>query len=147
MKTPNSSPERPRIENTKLVSRNARGMSTWNVYALMHGAAKPTFDLFYREVFLPEHRHPVNVALHMLGTFAGLAFVPVVLAMPLAWYPALLLFPLVHAAPGLLGHRLLERNITVGDARWRRRDYPRWWFIVANHRMTFERLTGRTPPG
>jgi hypothetical protein len=55
--------------------------------------------------------------------------------------------PLVHAAPGLLGHRLLERNITVGDARWRRRDYPRWWFIVANHRMTFERLTGRTPPG
>jgi hypothetical protein len=131
-------------ENRKLVlSRkhwNARG-------ATMHGAAKPTFDLFYREVFLPEHRHPVNVALHMLGTFAGLAFVPVVLAMPLAWYPALLLFPLVHAAPGLLGHRLLERNITVGDARWRRRDYPRWWFIVANHRMTFERLTGRTPPG
>ena len=130
-------------ENRKLVSRkhwDARG-------ATMHGAAKPTFDLFYREVFLPEHRHPVNVALHMLGTFAGLAFVPVVLAMPLAWYPALLLFPLVHAAPGLLGHRLLERNITVGDARWRRRDYPRWWFIVANHRMTFERLTGRTPPG
>jgi len=110
-------------------------------------AEKPTFDVFYREVFLREHRHPINVALHMFGTFAGLAFVPAVLAMPLAWYPALLLFPLVHAAPGLLGHRLLERNIAVGDARWRRRDYPGWWFIVANHRMTFERLTGRTPPG
>ena len=129
-----------KLWNAKGLGGNARG-------ATMHGAAKPTFDLFYREVFLPEHRHPVNVALHMLGTFAGLAFVPVVLAMPLAWYPALLLFPLVHAAPGLLGHRLLERNITVGDARWRRRDYPRWWFIVANHRMTFERFTGRTPPG
>ena len=55
----------------------------------------------------------------------------------------LLLFPLVHAAPGLLGHRLLERSTSVGDARWRRRDYPGWWFIIANHRMTLERLVGR----
>jgi hypothetical protein len=31
----------------------------------------------------------------------------------------------------------------VGDARWRRRDYPGWWFIIANHRMTLERLVGR----
>ena len=106
-------------------------------------AGKPTFDVFYREVFLHEHRHPLNVALHMAGTFAGLVFIPAVLAMPLAWYPALLLFPLVHAAPGLLGHRLLERSTSVGDARWRRRDYPGWWFIIANHRMTLERLVGR----
>lgn len=109
--------------------------------------ARPTFEIFYREVFLEEHRHPVNVALHMLGTFAGLAFIAAVVALPLAWYPALLLFPLVHAAPGLIGHRLLERNLAVGDARWRRRDFPGWWFIVANHRMTFERLAGRRPPG
>lgn len=107
---------------------------------------KTTFETFYRDVFLQEHRHPLNVALHMLGTFLGLAFLLAVLAMPLAWYPALILFPVVHAAPGLIGHRLLERNAVVGDARWRRRDHPGWWFIVANHRMTFERLLGRTPP-
>jgi hypothetical protein len=46
----------------------------------------------------------------------------------------------VHAVPGLIGHRWLERNVAVGDARWRRTDFPGWWFIVANHRMTAERL-------
>ena len=103
-------------------------------------ASRPSFDTFYREIFLPEHRHPLNVALHIAGTLAGLVFVVAVLAAPWAWWPALLLFPLVHAAPGLIGHRLLERNAAVGDARWRRTDYPGWWFMLGNHRMTAERL-------
>ena len=34
------------------------------------------FETFYREVFLPEHRHPLNVALHIGGTLAGLAWIP-----------------------------------------------------------------------
>jgi hypothetical protein len=51
-----------------------------------------------------------------------------------------LLFPVVHTAPGILGHRLLERSAEVGDARWRRTDYSPWLFIVANHRLTMERL-------
>jgi len=104
---------------------------------------KASFETFYREVFLQEHRQPVNVALHMLGTFTGLVFIVWVLSLPLAWYPALLLFPVVHGAPGLLGHRLLERNAVVGDARWQRKDYPMSWFIAANHRMAFDRLIGR----
>ena len=103
-------------------------------------ASKASFGPFYRQVFLREHTHPVNVALHIGGTIAGLAFVLAVLTLPLAWYPALLLFPIINAAPGLLGHRLFERNVVVGDARWQRRDYPLWWFIAANHRLTFERL-------
>ena len=101
---------------------------------------RPTFDDFYHHVFLPEHRHPVNVVLHMAGTIAGLAYIIAVLWHPWPWWPALVLFPLVHAGPGLIGHRWLERSAAVGDARWRRTDFPGWWFIVANHRMTAERL-------
>jgi hypothetical protein len=106
-------------------------------------AAARGFDEFYRLVFLPEHRHPVNVALHVFGTVAGLAYVPTMLSMPWWWWPAVVLFPVVHAGPGLIGHRLLERNQYVGDARWRRTDFPGWWFIAANHRMTAELLLGR----
>ncbi len=101
---------------------------------------RPRFDDFYNVVFLPEHRHPANVALHMVGTIGGLAFLPAVLSASPIWWPALLLFPVVHAAPGLVGHRFLERDKGVGDARWRRTDFPKWWFIAANHRMTLERL-------
>jgi hypothetical protein len=98
------------------------------------------FETFYREVFLPEHRHPLNVALHIGGTLAGLAWIPFALSAPGFWKLAVLLFPVVHGAPGILGHRLLERSLEVGDARWRRKDYSPWLFIVANHRLTIERL-------
>lgn len=97
------------------------------------------FDRFYREVFLAEHRHPANIALHVAGTIAGVALLP---AAPLAGWPWLaLLFPIVHAAPGLIGHRLFERNAAVGDVRVTRRDYSPFWFIAANHRMTWDLLT------
>jgi hypothetical protein len=102
--------------------------------------ARPSFATFYREVFLPEHQHPLNVALHIAGTVAGLAWIPLTLAAPGLWKFAILLFPLVHGAPGLMGHRLLERNAAVGDARWRRTDFSPWMFILANHRLTAERL-------
>lgn len=100
------------------------------------------FEAFYRDVFLPEHRHPLNRALHLAGTVAGLVYVLWVLA---SWPPssawlALVLFPAVHALPGLMGHRLVERNLAVGDARWRRVDFSAWWFIAGNHRMTFDVL-------
>jgi hypothetical protein len=35
---------------------------------------------------------------------------------------------------------LVERSEAVGDARWRRPDYPAWLFILANHRLAAERL-------
>jgi hypothetical protein len=99
-----------------------------------------SFESFYREVFLPEHQHPVNVALHVLGTLAGLVWLVWALWAPGGWKWAALLFPLVHGAPGLLGHRLLERSAAVGDARWRRTDHAPWKFIVANHRLTWDCL-------
>lgn len=101
------------------------------------------FNDFYRQVFLAEHQHPVNRALHMGGTLVGMVYVAFIALQPPGpgWW-ALALFPVVHAAPGLLGHRLFERNESVGDLRWRRSDFPAWWFIVANHRLTAEWALG-----
>jgi hypothetical protein len=99
---------------------------------------KTSFSEFYVQVFLPEHQRPANVALHTLGTILGLAYVASVLLWASPWF--ILAFPAVHAAPGLLGHRLFERNLAVGDVRITRKDYSPLWFILANHKMAFERL-------
>jgi hypothetical protein len=108
------------------------------------GAVAPArlpFAAFYREVFLDEHRHPLNVGLHAFGTIAGLVYVAAMLLAGSPWL--VLLFPAVHAIPGLIGHRLVERNAAVGDVRVTRKDYPPHWFIAANHCMTWELFTGR----
>jgi hypothetical protein len=100
-------------------------------------AERLTFSEFYREVFLAEHRHPTNVGLHVAGTLASAALVPLaVLATP--WL--ILLYPIVHAAPGLIGHRLFERSAAVGDIRVTRTDFSPLWFVAANHRLTWEVL-------
>lgn len=97
------------------------------------------FQSFYTQVFLPEHRHPLTIALHVAGTLMGLAWL---IAMPLLGWPWLmLLFPVVHAVPGLIAHRLVERNAAVGDVRITRKDYSPLWFIAANHRITWELFT------
>ena len=99
------------------------------------------FSNFYRHHFLAEHRHPANVALHVAGTIAGVVFV--VAALGSRWPWAALLYPVVHAAPGLVGHRLFERNAVVGDVRVTRTDFPLWWFIAANPRLTLDVLLRR----
>jgi hypothetical protein len=111
--------------------------------ATQPAASRPRFADFYRDVFLPEHRHPGNRMLHIAGTLLGLAWLAALVLWPAPWWArvaALLLFPLVHAAPGLIGHRLFERSAVVGDARWRRRDWPAPWFIAANHWLTAQWL-------
>lgn len=96
------------------------------------------FMEFYETVFLSEHRHPANVGLHVFGTILGVVFVG---AVPLVGHPWFALaFPVVHALPGLIGHRLFERNAAVGDIRVNRKDHPPLWFIAANHLMTVELL-------
>ena len=100
---------------------------------------RSSFSQFYREVFLPEHRHPANVALHVLGTLAALVFLAGTLTLWQPWFA--LLFPVVHAGPGLVGHRLFERNAAVGDMRVTRKDFPALWFIAGNHRMSWELAT------
>ena len=97
------------------------------------------FNDFYQRVFLVEHRHPTNVSLHVFGTGLGVAHLVAMVLLGLPWLA--LAFPVVHAVPGLIGHRLFERDATVGDIRVIRRDHSPLWFIAANHLMTFELLT------
>jgi hypothetical protein len=97
-------------------------------------AAHGSFMNFYRGAYWDEHKVPFNLALHILGTVAGVALLVASAAMISFWWA--LAFPVVHAVPGLIGHRLCERAEAVGDARILRTDVPVWWFIVANHMMT-----------
>ncbi len=99
------------------------------------------FSEFYRHHFLAEHQHPLTVALHVGGTIAGVVFLAAALLSRWPW--AALLFPVVPAAPGLIGHRLFERNAAVGDVRVTRTDFPPWWFIAAKHWLMFDVLLRR----
>ena len=99
-----------------------------------------TFENFYRDVFLPEHRDPRNIAMHASGVIGGLVLVVWAFA---ADHPGwALAWPVAHVAPGLIGHRLFERNAAVGDLRVTRKDAPGWWFLIANHRMVWDLLRG-----
>ena len=98
--------------------------------------ARPSFATFYCTVFLAEHTHPMNISLHVTGTLLGSALIPWALFMGLPWL--IVLYPVVHALPGLLGHRFLERNAAVGDIRVMRKDYSPLWFIVGNHILTYQ---------
>jgi hypothetical protein len=99
------------------------------------------FTSFYRDHFLDEHQHPANIALHMLGVAAGLGLLVASLTVISGWWG--LAFPVVHVVPGLIGHRLFERNEAVGDSRVMRQDFPLWWFLVANHVMAARLMAGR----
>ncbi len=103
-----------------------------------------TFRQFYAQVFLAEHTRPMNIALHLAGTALSTA---VLVTVGLGGSPWLLLaWPIAHAVPGLIGHRLFERDAAVGDVRLDRKDFPLWWFMVGNHVMTLAVLTGRYQP-
>jgi hypothetical protein len=106
--------------------------------------ARPSFTEFYRGDYAADHQHPANLALHALGTIAGLALLAAAALSAISpWWA--LAFPVVHAVPGLLGHRLFDRNAEVGDLRVLRGDYRGLWFIAANHIMTAGLLLGRRP--
>jgi hypothetical protein len=99
------------------------------------------FRHFYLNHFRAEHRHPANVALHLTGVLAGGALAVAAVTASKPWL--LLAYPVVHGAPGLLGHRLFERNTAVGDVRVTRSDFPLWWFMIANHVLLAEVVAGR----
>ena len=100
----------------------------------MKQANTSSFSDFYRDAYWAEHKVPINLAMHMLGTIAGVLLVVASLTFISPWWA--LAFPIVHVAPGLIGHRIFERTEAVGDARIFRTDVPGWWFIAANHLMT-----------
>jgi hypothetical protein len=97
-----------------------------------------TFWQFYRGAYQDDHKAWQNKALHIFGTLSGLALlVASVTIIPIYWALA---FPVVHAVPGLIGHRLFDRNLELGDVRFIRGHYPNLWFMAANHLMTAEAI-------
>lgn len=105
---------------------------------------RPGFSEFYRGDYAADHRHPANLALHAAGTIAGVVLLVAAATGAISWWWALA-FPIVHAAPGLLGHRLFDRNAELGDLRVLHGNYPGYWFIAANHIMTAGLAIGRRP--
>jgi hypothetical protein len=101
-------------------------------------ADRPDFMTFYRGAYAADHKHPANLALHMAGTIAGLGLLVASLTVIPLW--CALAFPVVHAAPGLIGHRLFDRNEALGDIRVLQGDYPGLWYMAANHLMTGQTL-------
>ena len=97
-------------------------------------APRPAFREFYADHYLPDHQHPANVALHVFGTLASTVGLVAALASPMPWLA--LLYPVVHAVPGLIGHRLFDRNLEIGDIRFVTGKFPNLWFIAANHILT-----------
>jgi hypothetical protein len=100
-----------------------------------------TFRTFYRTTYRDDHRHPANLALHVIGVFLGLGVIAASLTVWPWW--TIVAFPAAHGVPGLIGHRLFDRNQAVGDIRITRKDHPLWWFIIANHLMAARVLTFR----
>jgi hypothetical protein len=102
------------------------------------GSTRSNFIEFYRGAYADDHATWPNRALHLFGTFSGLTLIIASFTViPLHWALA---FPVVHAVPGLIGHRLFERNAALGDVRVFSGAYPSWWFMVANHLRAVELL-------
>ncbi|WP_108975304.1 Mpo1-like protein [Leptospira ryugenii] len=103
---------------------------------LLPKSFRSRFYPFYNEVYLPEHRDPRTVLFHVIGTVMGLVWIPFA---TFYLHPIMLVcFPIIHGLPGILAHRLFERNEEVGDLRINRKDYPNLWFVIANHIITFQ---------
>ena len=106
---------------------------------------RPSFVHFYRTQYRDEHRITANIMLHVVGVVAGLAVIAASFTVWPLW--TVLLFPVAHALPGLLGHRLFERDAGVGDVRVTRTDVPVWWFLVANHMLVVDLVVPGRPFG
>ena len=70
---------------------------------------------FYHGAYADDHATWPNRALHLFGTFSGLALI--IASITVIPVYCVLAFPIVHAVPGLIGHRLFERNAALGDVR------------------------------
>lgn len=92
---------------------------------------RSSFMDFYHGAYADDHATWPNRALHLFGTFSGLALI--IASITVIPVYCVFAFPIVHAVPGLIGHRLFERNAALGDVRVFSGTHPSWWFMVANH--------------
>jgi hypothetical protein len=96
--------------------------------------AKPSFKgfwNFYHGAYTNDHSRFPNRMLHHVGVVSGLTLLAASITIIPIWWA--LAFPLAHALPGLIGHRLYERNPQIGDLRVFDGTYPGIWFMIANH--------------
>ncbi len=97
-------------------------------------AERENFMQFYCGAYRNDHSAWPNRALHITGTIGGLALVAASLTVIPVWW--VMAFPIVHVVPGLIGHRLFDRNVQLGDLRIFQRNYPAHWYMAANHIVT-----------
>ncbi len=99
------------------------------------------FLQFYRNTFLLEHKNRLNRLFHYFGVYLSLALFPLSLYFMNGFI--LIAYLPLHGLPGLIGHYFFERSHQVGNVRITRKDYPIYWFIIANNLMAFQALTGQ----
>lgn len=107
----------------------------------MSGSQRIDFNTFYKTEYRSDHQHPANLALHIFGVLAGLGLIAASFTIWPLW--TILGFPVVHIAPGLIGHKYFDRDEELGDIRLTRTDFPLWWFLIANHLMAVRVMTFR----
>jgi hypothetical protein len=105
-----------------------------------------TFDDFWVH-YVHAHRHPVNRALHYLGTTSAIG---TVVAAAVTWNPAwLLLTPAVGYGPAWIGHFVFEKNKPATWERplWSLRGDFKMYVLALRGRMAAEvdRLCGDLP--
>jgi hypothetical protein len=83
--------------------------------------------------YVREHQHPVNQALHVIGTVGGLVCVAMTICVSRWWGLAIL--PVGYGT-AWLGHVLIERNLPVTLK------YP-FWSLRADYQMVLTLLRGR----
>jgi hypothetical protein len=97
-------------------------------------AERGSFMQFYHGAYRDDHSAWPNRALHIAGTTGGLMLLAASVTVIPNWWA--LAFPVAHVVPGLIGHRLFERNAQLGDIRVFQGQYPGLWYMAANHMMT-----------
>lgn len=85
---------------------------------------------------------PAALAVHTFGVFAGKGLIVAITAIWLLW-PALA-FSVVHDLPRFIGFRFFDRDVSLGDNRVTRPDFPLLSFVIANHLMATRVLTMRS---
>lgn len=103
--------------------------------------SRGSFKEFYHGAYADDHATRANRICHVIGTVAGLALLVACATVISSWWA--LAFPFVHAVPGLVGHRLFERNPDIGDLRVFDGTYPGPWFMAANHLRLWDMIRGR----
>lgn len=99
-------------------------------------AGLETFDDFW-PLYLAAHRHPVNRALHYVGTTAATGSIVAAAATLNPWW--LLLTPLLGYGPAWIGHLFFEKN---RPATW---EHP-LWSLRGDYKMWALACRGKAVP-